>query len=739
MPSVSALYTFSTAVSAQGFTFNTGSTVTGSWASGVGNPAGSLNMIRALKSNTNDLGTWTLTGTFATAFGIPTTATVTGISAASLDWRCATFTSANRSSGGPSVISFGGTGVTLSNLISFAASGASFTTTTGAGSVGLSWPATGTFTITISGRLANANTTGSTVSLYQDNLGFSVNYVVALTCDSLGVVDNSGSQTSHSLGAAEFLGFLQYSKPFDVLASQRRDGIGNIEFRSAALATTADTIAQIEFTSAAAAAVGLTGNALLQLEYSSSRTRDMLLPLSEVKGILADAFILNEFPSAKLSDYVIPIEEVSKRQTDSIDQVSILSGTRIDGNNPISLLSVKSIDTLARLEFLALQNKDHIIPIEELISNKLDSLLPTEWVRSSQVDYPIPIELLSNKSIDNNIGQEFLISLNLDTLPRIENTDKLLNDILASSEWIGSILVSIDNLAQVEFLANRRADSNIYSEFVFSTVKADFNIPIEYLLGSKNDSLLRLAWLSRTNKDNLAPFELSALILADTNLYSEFVSSILKSDSSLPIESLFGSKSDVTLISEWLFSLARDSLTLSEWLGSTIRVSDSILPIELRGNLLTDTANPFEFLAANRRTDYIIPSEFLTGQLNDTLGRLETFFSNYRDYNNPIESRAQFFTDTRALLETVAINMRSDSLVLTEALPSLLRDGVGAFETLFRSQRDFYSPIDWTSSVGVSFADNLLQSEFQHSVFVDGLVRTEFVLQFMVTLQDALL
>lgn len=167
--------TFAFASDAQGFTFSNGgdSFATGSWTGGV------LQSVRTHKGANGSNNTWTLATTW-TGLGVPSGATITGVTSASMQSQCTTFTSAGSgNTSGATTLVDGATTVTLSTQRTFTATDGSPVTTNGTDATGLSLAAANSITLTIPNHLQNANTTGSSVILSQDQLVFTITYTPA--------------------------------------------------------------------------------------------------------------------------------------------------------------------------------------------------------------------------------------------------------------------------------------------------------------------------------------------------------------------------------------------------------------------------------------------------------------------------------------------------------------------------------------------------------------------------------
>ncbi len=170
--------TYSFATTAESFTATAGADSTLSYDAANGNPAGALKS-RITGRNKNNVNKWSRTLTFAD-MGVPSNATVTDITSGSYSWRCTEYTTGATSTQGPVTMSWTGNSATLVSSSTFAATG-NYATATGVNKTGLSLAASTSVTIDISNTLATGNSSTAAVTLYQDQLTFSITYVYAYT------------------------------------------------------------------------------------------------------------------------------------------------------------------------------------------------------------------------------------------------------------------------------------------------------------------------------------------------------------------------------------------------------------------------------------------------------------------------------------------------------------------------------------------------------------------------------
>ncbi len=162
--------TFAFLADVQSFNQLTGLNSTLSWDNTVGNPVGSLKSIIA----------------------------GTAITAGSLDSRCTAFASGTGCTSGMATLADGAITATLSNQRAFSATDASFVTTTGTNLTGLALPSSNSVTLTIRNHLGTTSGgSGKGVTLYQDNLNFTLTYIPAV---ARGVTPLIGGHSQGTIG-----------------------------------------------------------------------------------------------------------------------------------------------------------------------------------------------------------------------------------------------------------------------------------------------------------------------------------------------------------------------------------------------------------------------------------------------------------------------------------------------------------------------------------------------------------
>ena len=177
MPTLVVTYTF--ASSAQGFGSHAGTWSNLTWNGSLGNPPGSLES-NYEGSGGLDSNYWAIATTFV-ALGVPTNATITGITAGSLDSQCIAFTGTPTGcTSGAATLTAGATIATLSSQRSISGLDGTWVTSGGVDATGLSLDSSLLFTIfipnTLGATVAGAN---KSVTLVQDNLAFTLTYVTA--------------------------------------------------------------------------------------------------------------------------------------------------------------------------------------------------------------------------------------------------------------------------------------------------------------------------------------------------------------------------------------------------------------------------------------------------------------------------------------------------------------------------------------------------------------------------------
>jgi hypothetical protein len=176
MATVNVSFTWDTTTLYNAWTASPGTSVT--LSNGTGGDGGTtcLSAARAVKGNSGANSTWTLATTW-TALGVPSGATVTGVTAGSIKSKCTVFTSAGSgNTAGAATLVDGGTTITLSSQRSITATDAAFVTTNGVDATGLALAAADSITLTVNVHNQNSNTTGSSVTILQDTLAFTITY-----------------------------------------------------------------------------------------------------------------------------------------------------------------------------------------------------------------------------------------------------------------------------------------------------------------------------------------------------------------------------------------------------------------------------------------------------------------------------------------------------------------------------------------------------------------------------------
>jgi hypothetical protein len=108
--------------------------------------------------------------------------TITGVTAGSIKSKCTVFTSAGAgNTAGAATLVDGGTTITLSSQRSITATDAAFVTTNGVDSTGLNLSSSNSITLTVNVHNQNSNVNGSSVTILQDTLSFTITYQPAPT------------------------------------------------------------------------------------------------------------------------------------------------------------------------------------------------------------------------------------------------------------------------------------------------------------------------------------------------------------------------------------------------------------------------------------------------------------------------------------------------------------------------------------------------------------------------------
>jgi len=168
--------TFQFVSDAQGFTTTDGTHA--SWDSANGNPLGSLKQTLSGKNATDTSQKWTRTMTYV-QMGVPTGATVTSITSASMQNRLFTNTTGGNSTIGTAQLVDGGTTVTLAaarSITSATAVDSGWNTQTGTNQTGMTSPSSNSVTINLNYSIATGNSTSAVVTFNMDVLTFTITY-----------------------------------------------------------------------------------------------------------------------------------------------------------------------------------------------------------------------------------------------------------------------------------------------------------------------------------------------------------------------------------------------------------------------------------------------------------------------------------------------------------------------------------------------------------------------------------
>lgn len=158
---------------AQGFVATPAANVTMSWNTSA------LRSHLQTKNAPNRANRWDLATTW-TGLGVPVGATITGVTAASMDSRVTAYTAAgSQHQSGATTLTDGATVITLSSARNFTATDPAPVTTAGVDMTGLSLPASNAINLRINNTLSTSNTNGATMTLFQDTLNFTITYTPA--------------------------------------------------------------------------------------------------------------------------------------------------------------------------------------------------------------------------------------------------------------------------------------------------------------------------------------------------------------------------------------------------------------------------------------------------------------------------------------------------------------------------------------------------------------------------------
>jgi len=174
MPSLTVTFDF--ASDAQGFApVPNGPLTVMSYDASDGNPPGSLKSRLAGKNASESSNAWRREMTFE-EMGIPAGSTITGVHSASLQSKCTEFNHAGRCKRGPVIMTGGFTQFNLANEAYFRGVDADWVTSTGDDTI-FSAPSSQASSIAIFNDLATGGSNDAAVSLLQDQLTFTIEYV----------------------------------------------------------------------------------------------------------------------------------------------------------------------------------------------------------------------------------------------------------------------------------------------------------------------------------------------------------------------------------------------------------------------------------------------------------------------------------------------------------------------------------------------------------------------------------
>src|SRR5690349_21406301 len=160
MATLNVLFDF--ASNAEGFAANPAASATLSWSA---SDSGSLQSSVTGKNHSSQASSWTLATTWQ-GLGVPAGATITAVTAASMQSQCTAFTTGGSShtSGAVTLID-SATTITLSSQRSFTTTDASPATTSGTDATGLSLLSSDSITLTIPNVLSTGNSTSAAMTL----------------------------------------------------------------------------------------------------------------------------------------------------------------------------------------------------------------------------------------------------------------------------------------------------------------------------------------------------------------------------------------------------------------------------------------------------------------------------------------------------------------------------------------------------------------------------------------------
>lgn len=226
MPTIAYSYKSSGgSASWSGFTQTPTSPATETLSSGIPQTTLPTNHKNTTASNSK----FTISGTWTALFGVPAGGVITGVTSASAQSKCTTFTGGSGCSALASTLVDGATTITLSAARSFTATDASFVSSSGTDATGLALAASDTVTVTIANTLGNGNSNSDTVVLQQDNLVFTITYNLVLTqVSAAGSVGTISPQTTVLVSQDSAIGSIGAISPQVTVALSQVSTTGSV-------------------------------------------------------------------------------------------------------------------------------------------------------------------------------------------------------------------------------------------------------------------------------------------------------------------------------------------------------------------------------------------------------------------------------------------------------------------------------------------------------------------------------
>jgi hypothetical protein len=191
MATLNVLYSFSG--DAQGFIANPAGSAALSWVSAN---SGALQSSVSGRNHSSQSSSWTL-GTTWQALGVPAGATITDVTAASMQSQCTAFTTGgSQHTSDAATLVDGGTTITLSAQRSFTTTDANPVTTNGVDAHGLSLAAADAITLTVPNTLSTGSSNSALMTLLQDELAFTITYTPAAIAATLDVTLGDAALTA---------------------------------------------------------------------------------------------------------------------------------------------------------------------------------------------------------------------------------------------------------------------------------------------------------------------------------------------------------------------------------------------------------------------------------------------------------------------------------------------------------------------------------------------------------------